>query len=264
MVGMQAKAIELNGLWAGKGRLPAICAPLVGRSREALLAEVKAVAAKGPDMLEWRVDFFDDIADTAEVVALARDIKKAAQGIALLFTRRSSREGGEKIALSEDQVFSLYRAVCADRQVDLVDYEMSNDAQQVQQLCELARRNAVKIILSFHDFQATPPLEVLCRRFGQAHQLGADVGKVAVMPQTMHDVLTLLSATLQSSRQLPIPLVGISMGALGSVSRLCGWTFGSAIAFAVGESPSAPGQMPIEDIRQGLAVLRRAWDQPTL
>jgi 3-dehydroquinate dehydratase-1 len=259
---MQAKAIELNGKPAGSGRFPAVCAPLVGRTREKLLTEVAAVAAKKPDILEWRVDFFEGIGDSAQVVDLAMRIKQAAAGIPVLFTRRSSREGGEKIALAEEQVISLYRAVCASGQVDMVDYEMSNDPAQVDQVCNMAHDHKVKLVLSFHDFQRTPTLELLAERFDQAQRLGADVAKVAVMPQDMQDVLTLLTATLQASQRLAIPVVSMSMGALGSVTRLCGWTFGSAMTFAVGESSSAPGQMPIADIDAGLAVLRKAFGKP--
>ena len=111
-------------------------------------------------------------------------------------------------------------------------------------------------------FQRTPTLEFLAERFDQAQRLGADVAKVAVMPHGMEDVLTLLTATLQASQRLAIPVVSMSMGALGSVTRLCGWTFGSAMTFAVGESSSAPGQMPIADIDAGLAVLHKAFGKP--
>ncbi|NPC56804.1 type I 3-dehydroquinate dehydratase [Caenimonas soli] len=261
---MQAKAIEVNGRPAGSGRFPAVCAPLIGRTSEKLLAEVAIVAAKKPDILEWRVDFFEGIGDTAQVIGLAARIKQAAPGIPLLFTRRSSREGGESIALSEPQVIALYRAVCASGQVELVDYEMGNEPAQVREVRELARDNGVKLILSFHDFQGTPSLQVLGQRFDQAQALGADVAKVAVMPHNMQDVLTLLSATLQASEKLEIPVVSMSMGGFGSVTRLCGWTFGSAMTFAVGESSSAPGQMPIEDINAGLSVLRKAFGKPPL
>jgi 3-dehydroquinate dehydratase-1 len=259
---MQAKAIEFNGKPAGSSRFPAVCAPLVSRTREKLLAEVAVVAAKKPDILEWRVDFFDGITDSAQVIELAMRIKQAAAGIPVLFTRRSSREGGEKIALAEEQVISLYRAVCASGHVDMVDYEMSNAPAQVDQVRNMAQEHKVKLILSFHDFQRTPTLEFLAERFDQAQRLGADVAKVAVMPHGMEDVLTLLTATLQASQRLAIPVVSMSMGALGSVTRLCGWTFGSAMTFAVGENSSAPGQMPIADIDAGLAVLRKAFGKP--
>jgi len=259
---MQPKAIELNGKPLGSGRFPAICAPLVGRTREALLAEAAHVAAKQPDLLEWRVDYFESIADTAAVIELAGRIKQAAAGIPLLFTRRSSKEGGEKIPLSEDEIVNLYRAVCESGHVELVDFEMGNDAAHVRQVRDMSRARGIKLILSFHDFQRTPPLEVLNQRFARAEELGADVAKVAVMPRGMEDVLTLLSATLQSSQKLGIPVVSMSMGGLGSVTRLCGWTFGSAMTFAIGQGSSAPGQMPIEDLDVALAVLRKGFGKP--
>jgi 3-dehydroquinate dehydratase I len=113
-------------------------------------------------------------------------------------------------------------------------------------------------VLSFHDFNATPTAEALLAHFAQAQSLGADVAKVAVMPRSTDDVLTLLSATERASRSLSIPVVSMSMGPLGAVTRACGWTFGSAMTFAVGEGSSAPGQMPIEDIRQAIDILQRA------
>jgi 3-dehydroquinate dehydratase-1 len=113
-------------------------------------------------------------------------------------------------------------------------------------------------VLSFHDFQRTPPLQELLARFRQAKDLGADVGKLAVMPRSKADVLVLLQATLQASEMLDIPVAGMAMGALGAVSRVCGGVFGSALTFAVGQAASAPGQIPIDELRAALAVLRSA------
>jgi 3-dehydroquinate dehydratase I len=254
---MEPKAIPLNGSPAG-GRFPAICAPLVGRTVERLLAETAVVAAKKPDLLEWRVDFFDGIADTRLVVDVLGRIKRASGGLPLLFTRRSVREGGERIPLTEGQVISLYRAVCQTGHVDLVDFEMGNHPTDVLEVRELTQARGIKLVLSFHDFNGTPPVEVLQQRFAQAESLAADVAKIAVMPQGMDDVLTLLSATLLSSKALQIPVVSMSMGRFGAVTRLCGWTFGSAMTFAVGESSSAPGQLAIEDVNAGLALLQKA------
>lgn len=255
---MTVRAIQLRGQPLAAGALPAVCAPLVARTRQALLAEAAAVAAKGPHLLEWRVDFFEGIADTGAVVELAGAIKRAAAGVPLLFTRRSSREGGEPIAIGEEQVIALCAAVCASGHVDLVDYEMGNEAAQVRQVREAARAADVQLVLSFHDFHATPPREALQQRFALAQQLGADVAKVAVMPRGMDDVLTLLAATLEASRTLQIPVVSMAMGGAGAITRLAGGLFGSALSFAVGQQASAPGQWPIEDLETALALLRRA------
>ena len=255
---MQPKAIQFDGKPLGNGSFPAICAPLVGRTREALLAEVATVAAKQPDVLEWRVDFFEGIGDTASVVELAARIKQGANGIPLLFTRRSSREGGEKIALAEDEVVALYCAMCENDHVDLVDFEMGNEPAHIDEIREVSRANATQLILSFHDFERTPAVEVLQQRFAQAERLGADIAKVAVMPRSMQDVLTLLTATLEASHKLGIPVVSMSMAGMGALTRLCGPAFGSAMTFAIGQNGSAPGQMPIEDLKAGLAILRTA------
>lgn len=253
-----ARTIHLRGQPLAGGHAPAVCAPLVARTREALAAEAAAVAALGPDLLEWRVDFFAAIADTQEVLAAARDLRAAAAGIPILFTRRAEREGGQPIALSEPQVLALYEAVAASGTVDAMDYEMGNAAADVARVRELTRAHGLALVLSFHDFQRTPADAQLDERFDTALRLGADVAKLAVMPQSTADVHRLLGATLRASERLPIPVVSMAMGGLGAVSRLCGGEFGSALTFAVGSAPSAPGQVPIAEVRETLAVLRRA------
>ncbi|WP_395686313.1 type I 3-dehydroquinate dehydratase [Caenimonas koreensis] len=250
---MQARTMPFEG-----AQFPVICAPLVARTKAALVEETRIVAAKKPGLLEWRVDFFDDIANTVAVVDTLAAIREACGGIPVLFTRRSSNEGGEPIAIDEPRVLAMYRAVCESKLAALVDYEMSNAAADVSQVRDMSAMHGVKLVLSFHDFMKTPGAPFIASRFALAQQLGADVAKVAVMPRNMGDVLVLLGATLQANESLPIPVVSMAMGGFGALTRVCGWTFGSAMTFAVGQSSSAPGQMPIEEIEAGVVMLRRA------
>lgn len=252
------RPIFIKGRPLAGGRLPAICAPLVAGSADALAAEARAVAAKAPDLLEWRVDFFSAVADTQAVLAAAKAIHAAAGGVPLLFTRRSTLEGGQPIALDEPGVVALYRAVCEQGLVDLVDFEMSRDEEHIRAVQGAARAAGIGLVLSFHDFHRTPDADAIVERFRLAEALGADVGKVAVMPEREEDVLRLLDATAEASRACGIPIVSMSMGGIGAVSRIAGGVFGSALTFAVGAKSSAPGQMPIEDVRAVLAVLQRA------
>ncbi|GAB3763014.1 type I 3-dehydroquinate dehydratase [Ramlibacter monticola] len=250
--------IQIGGRPLAGGRLPAVCAPLVARTRAALAAEAAVVAAKKPDLLEWRVDFLESIADAQEVLRAAANVRAASADIPILFTRRCQREGGQPIALTEPQVLALYEAVAASGCVDLMDFEMGNEPGHVAQVRALTRRHGLPLVLSFHDFHATPADAELRARFEQAQRLQADVAKLAVMPQSMEDVHRLLGATLQASRALAIPVISMAMGGLGAVTRLCGGGFGSALTFAVGAAASAPGQIPIEEVRAALAVLQRA------
>ncbi len=251
----QGKPIKLNGKPV---KLPLICTPLVGRTKAQILAEVALIVGKQPDLLEWRVDFFEGIGNSSAVIDVAASIKQAAGGIPILFTRRSIKEGGQEIPLNEDAVVALYAEVCKSRTVDIVDFEMGNDPQHIRQVRAASKANDTQLILSFHHFQQTPPLESLNQKFLLAQELGADIAKVAVMPQSLDDVLTLLTATSQSSQKLDIPLVSMSMGGPGSLTRLFGWTFGSAMVFAIGGSSSAPGQVPIEDLNTVMGIVQKA------
>jgi len=253
----QSKIIETRGKHFG-GETPLICTPLVGRTRERVLAEAASVVAKKPDIIEWRVDYFSAIANSAAVVDTARALRTAVGNLPIIFTRRSIREGGERIPLGDEQVVALYDAVAASRVVDFIDFEMGNDPDHIRSVRDSTRAQGARLILSYHNFGYTPGREFLVERFLEAERLGADVAKVAVMPRDRMDVLTLLAATAEADAKGKIPLISMSMGPLGSVTRMIGGIFGSGLSFAVGEAASAPGQIPIADLVAVYEIIHRA------
>lgn len=253
-----SRPIELKNKTLAADKEPLVCTPLVGADEAAVGRELAAIVPKKPELIEWRVDFFAGIADTGRVVALARSIQQQAAGIPVIFTRRSTREGGNPIPLDEDQVFALYAAVCRSGAVDLFDYELSVEARYFEQAVALAKETGVRLIASFHNFQETPSAEALVAKFTAMEKAGADIAKIAVMPKELRDVLTLLDATLTARETLALPIISMSMGGYGSLSRLFGWVFGSSVSFAVGEKSSAPGQVPIEPLNTVVDIVHRA------
>lgn len=237
---------------------PLVCTPLVGIDEAEISRELSVILPKAPDLIEWRVDFFSGIADLDRVVALGRLIRDTAAGIPIVFTRRSTREGGTPIPLNEDQVFEMCAAVCRSGAVDLFDYELSVGEEGFQRAVELAKETGVRLIASFHNFHETPPAETLVAKFMAMEKAGADIAKIAVMPRELRDVLTLLDATLTARAAISIPVISMSMGGFGSLSRLFGWVFGSSVSFAVGEKSSAPGQIPVEELKAVVDILHRA------
>jgi 3-dehydroquinate dehydratase-1 len=254
----QPRSIQLNGHPIGSGSFPSIITPLVGRTPAELTGELEAILPKKPDLLEWRIDFFEGIADTDLVIATARGLKRAAGEVPILFTRRNTTEGGQAISMDEAAVVAMYSRACEAHCVDLIDYELSNAREHLHQLRTVSAANGVAMVMSYHNFQLTPDTDALIGRFMEAERLGADIGKVAVMPNDPQDVLTLLGATYTASQTTRIPLISMSMGGIGSISRVMGWLYGSAATFAVGKSSSAPGQIAVEDLRATLAAVRRA------
>ena len=112
----------------------------------------------------------------------------------------------------------------------------------------LARRQGIGVVLSKHDFAKTPPAEEIAATLLHMKELGADLPKYAVMPHTPEDVLALLDATLRASRKVG-PVITMSMGELGKLSRVSGGVFGSCVTFGAGQNASAPGQLDAEDLR---------------
>jgi 3-dehydroquinate dehydratase-1 len=249
------KPLDIRGrLLGGNGRA-LVCTPLVGRTTSALKAELAAILPKSPDLVEWRIDFFDAIADQDQVLAAAAELRALAGGIPIVFTRRALHEGGEPIALDEDAVVALYAALCASGDIDIVDYELSQPEHHRRRVRAVSQAHGVALIVSCHDFDATPAFEEMLGTLLRAEREGADIAKLAVMPRSQNDVLRLLDASLQASAALRIPLITMSMGGLGAVTRVCGWQYGSSVTFAVGQRISAPGQIPIAALRAAMAAL---------
>ncbi len=52
------------------------------------------------------------------------------------------------------------------------------------------------------------------------------------------------------------------MGPLGAVTRMIGGVFGSSLSFAIGEGASAPGQIPIADLKTIYEIVARTRGAP--
>jgi 3-dehydroquinate dehydratase-1 len=237
------------------GPRPLICLPLVGESKEQVLREAEGLVALRPDLLEWRVDACELVENIGECLALLRELRQSIGEIPLIFTCRIALEGGLK-KLTQEKRLELFTAAIASGNVDLVDIELCNEEKFVKVIQERAKTDNVKVILSYHNFKETPSEPFIYSKLVEAQTAGADIAKLAVMPETYGDVLTLLSATNKArNERVRVPMVTMSMGPEGAVSRLAGGLFGSDITFAVGLRASAPGQIPIQELKTGMALL---------
>ena len=138
----------------------------------------------------------------------------------------------------------------------MVDIELFTAGEDGKDLAKLAAEKGIKTIFSSHDFLKTPPRDEILSRLEKMEQLGADICKIAVMPHSAGDVLTLLSATEERFRASCVPLITMSMGRLGAVSRVCGELIGSCLTFGTLEQASAPGQLPADKLVGMLEMLR--------
>jgi 3-dehydroquinate dehydratase-1 len=200
-------------------------------------------------LIEWRADALAEVAVDA-MAGAARALRSAVGDQTLLFTLRNHAEGGLQ-PIAQEVRSATIAAIVGTGAVDLIDVELSNGAGFNAPLMEAARRANVRVVMSFHDFEKTPTNDVLLECIVAMISQGADMAKIACMPREQEDVLRLLEVTsIARKRFADVPLCTMAMGALGSISRVAGFLFGSDMAFAVGQAASAPGQIPLSDARK--------------
>lgn len=250
------KPVVVRNVAIGQGR-PKVCVPIVAAAKEEILRAAENMEEIPADIVEWRADWYEDALQTEKVVQLAGFLREKLGEKPLLFTFRTAREGGEK-ALPAEEYEALNTAVVQSGYVDLLDVELLAGDEAVTRMLDEAHRRQVRVICSNHDFFKTPPKEEMLGRLRKMQQLGADILKLAVMPQSKRDVLALLEVTLEMSEEaVGHPVVTMSMASLGMVSRLVGEAFGSAISYGAVGQRSAPGQPGARELAEVLDMIHR-------
>lgn len=253
---MKKNAVDVRGVKIGEG-IPKIIVPIVGRTTEEILEAADSLRNVRLDMVEWRADWFEDVTDFRKVEETGRALREKLGSIPILFTFRTAGEGGEKSMEPEDYAGLNLRAA-AGGLADLIDVELFTGDEIVRKVIDGAHEHQVKVIVSSHDFNRTPEKDEIIRRLLRMQELGADIPKIAVMPQSRKDVLTLLEATEEmADRYADRPIITMSMAGTGLISRLCGEVFGSAATFGTVGKGSAPGQMDAEDLDTVLRLIHK-------
>ncbi|WP_369349587.1 type I 3-dehydroquinate dehydratase [Stenotrophomonas sp. JAG2] len=246
--------LQVGALRIGEGA-PRTIVPITGATAELALQQATAIAASpSTDLAEWRIDYLDIATDGKALVALGKRIAHTLDGKPMIVTFRTQAEGGSKPIRDADYA-ALYAMLLRGGFAQLIDVEMFRDPTLVASLVAQAHKAGVKVVMSSHDFHATPAREEIIARLLRQDAMGADVLKIAVMPQDAGDVLTLLDATWQVRQRSSKPLLTMSMGGTGVVSRLAGETFGQALTFGMIGTPSAPGQVEVEQLQSVLQVI---------
>ena len=244
------KICQVRQLTIGEGK-PKICVPVVETTTEKIIQQIQEL--QNCDFIELRIDFYENIHDLKQVHELLLQVRQQTN-LPLLLTYRSLREGGH-IQLSDQEYLSLVQTACQSGCIDIVDIELESGNMLVYQLVEIAHQNHVKVLMSYHDFEKTPAVMEMKERLEKMEIMGADICKIAVMPFSYKDVIQLLNTTMEMSQRLTRPLVTMSMGKIGKITRIVGELVGSSITFAsVGQS-SAPGQLTLEDMQTLLEVI---------
>lgn len=249
--------LKVRDLEIGAGA-PKIIVPIVGVTKEEIIEEAKTFDSIPVDVVEWRVDWFEHVFEFEKVKEVLKELREVLGNTPILVTFRTSKEGGEK-AIEAEAYAELNISAAKTGYVDFVDVEIFTGDDIVKKIIDGVHAEGVKVIASNHDFHKTPAKSDIIYRLRKMQDMGADIPKIAVMPQTKKDVLTLLSATEEmASDYADRPIITMSMAGLGSISRIACEAFGSCLTFGSGAQASAPGQIGAEKLHQALQIVHDA------
>lgn len=251
------KSVQIRNITIGEG-MPKICVPIVATTREEIYNEACMLKEMYVDVVEWRMDFFEHVNNGDCIKVVAKALRSALGDTPLLATFRSLKEGGQ-MALSDDEYTTLNKAAIDSGSIDLIDVELFSGDALVNELVSYAHENDVVVVMSNHDFDKTPSYDEIITRLKRMQDMNADIPKIAVMPTSKRDVLTLLQATNDMATHYATrPIITMSMASDGVISRLCGEVFGSALTFGAAKKASAPGQMAVKELKTVLEILHQS------
>lgn len=220
-----------------------IVVPVMPRNSEEVQS-IDVTKYDSADIIEWRADFLPK----EDILTVAPAIFEKFLGREVLFTLRTTREGGN-IELTDEEYVGLIKEIHAIYQPDYIDYEYFTHRDIFKEMLDFSN-----LVLSYHNFEETPGN--IMEAFSEMTRLSPRVVKIAVMPKTQQDVLDLMNFTRGFKTLNPEQEYAVmSMGKMGRITRVAGDLVGSCWSYASLEESSAPGQIPLHQLAKFLEVL---------
>ena len=207
-----------------------IAIPIFQKNKELILKTANECIIKGADILELRIDGMKN-PNPKLVKEIIEEIN-----FPIIATNRVQSEGGSFKGSEEDRIAILRE--CCDV-ADYVDIELQSDEKYIKEIHD----TGVKTIVSYHNFKKTPHLDFLADIVEKEHAVG-DIAKIAVMPNNLEDTLTILAILSHFDNT-----IAISMGEIGSYTRVIASKFNAPFTFAVAADTTAPGQIDIDTMK---------------
>lgn len=253
------RVVKVKGVTIGEGR-PKIGISVMVKNLvelEETLIQLKQIEDEY-DLIEWRMDYFDDVFKISSVNQALEKIHGYYPQKPLLVTFRTIDEGGQRPCQYVDY-HNLYVQLSKNKLVDLLDAEYHFMGKNGFQLLSQLKNSHAFLLMSAHYFDYTPEYKEMLQIMFQMQKIGADIAKLAVMPNHKQDVFNVLNVTNEMVTKIAvIPIVTIAMGDLGKITRLSGELTGSAITFGSFQVASAPGQLECTNLKEIVTLLEVA------
>lgn len=250
------KVVKVRNLSIGEG-MTKICVPLVAPTDDDVIQQLLLIGKSKCDLVEFRADCYENCMNSDALLNVLQTMRERLHDLPILFTFRTKKEGGN-MEISPSQYKELLFQAIESGYIDLIDVEYFSEDGLVEEVTTVAHEKEIYVIVSNHDFKTTIPMEQIVVRYKAMIATGADIAKIAMMPEEASHVVDMMQAAkeLQESGN-ETPLIVISMGELGVSTRTTGEMYGNCISFATAGIPSAPGQIDVAALRGQLEIIHR-------
>ncbi len=256
------RRFTIKGYTFGDGT-PRIVIPIMGLTDEELFGHAEkvrqeidrldALYPESPELhvavIEWRADYYIDILKPGKLTEVLGKLRELFNDRVLLFTFRTEEQGGY---LRPDRammkLYEIMPVVIQSGCVDLVDVEAATGNYNIARATMKSHEQGIKVIISYHDFYTTPHDSDIIEKLRKMEILGGDILKIAVMPKNEFDTRRMMELNTRMTAECFRPVVIISMGETGMISRMKGKETGACLTFASIGQESAPGQIEAEDL----------------
>ena len=211
-----------------------ICVSIQEPSFEKCKQMMLSLAAKGSDRIaELRADLCRFTPEQVSLLVAANP-----------HTIVTSRVESENPSLSFNRLCAAIEAGA-----EYIDTELEYPDDLQLQLRNRARSAGTKLIVSWHNFSATPPLKQLLEVYRSCAEKGADVVKIVTTANSLIDATRTMRlyrsvARLPRKRGNRPPLAAFAMGSAGKFTRYLSLKLGSPLSYTYpdGAKATAPGQ----------------------
>ncbi len=202
-----------------RSALPKICVALGFPDTEKLLEHARTEVEAGERFLEFRLDYLPHPEDGVQAI---RDFVAEHPECAILATCRRHQNEGKFNGSIEEQIRILDAAVDAGARA--VDIEIESAETSESRLEVL--RGRTYLLISYHNFTGTPPMEAVLRRMSKIPADGYKIVTTARKPSDNLRVLGLAKSHLRT------PMVLLAMGEIGFPTRVLCTPFGGIYTYA--------------------------------
>jgi 3-dehydroquinate dehydratase-1 len=215
-----------------------ICVSIALEDIQSITKQADRAFELGADYVEIRFDFLRPEQLQAAINS-AKGIKNRA-----VFTLRSKDQGGKFVGSEQDRVKWLYRL--AEQKPMLLDVELDT-LQQNDELADFLERQKTPVLVSWHDFQKTPPNDKVADILSEM-RIYSNYVKIVTTANSIEDSLRLLDMYETAMGLNPI---FFAMGEAGVISRVLCTVIGNApFTYASLEKAIAPGQLTVRQMRR--------------